>query len=282
MAIDFPVEQTVKKRYSVRTYENRPLTVEVKKNINTYLAALSNPFSVDVSFCLLESKTATNAAKLGTYGVIKGATDYIGATVVNSDFALEALGYGFEKLILYATSLGLGTCWLGGSFKRSEFAAAMCVKKDELFPVISPVGYPAPKKRLAESLVRKIGKMDQRKAWSDLFFKNDFTTPLVAADAGVYAFPLEMLRLAPSASNKQPWRVVQVNNTFHFYEAKTPGYGGRAAYDIQKVDIGISACHFHLAALEKGLTGNFVKQPEPSISVPENTHYIFSWVPMQS
>ena len=282
MELNFPVDQTVKERYSVRTYEDQPLTVEAKKNINAYIATLSNPFSINVSFCLLESKTEKNAPKLGTYGVIKGATDFIGATVVKSDFSLEALGYSFEKLILYATSLGLGTCWLGGTFNRSEFTAAMCVKKDELFPCISPVGYPAAKKRLAESIVRKIGKMDQRKTWSALFFNNDFSTPLVPTDAGVYTFPLEMLRLSPSASNKQPWRIVRSNNTFHFYEAKTPGYSDKAAYDIQRVDIGISACHFHLAAIEKGLTGNFVKQPQPNITVPEHSHYIFSWVPTQN
>ena len=277
MNLDFPIEKTVKARSSVRTYEDRPLTSETKAQINKYIGTLSNPFSADVSFRLLESKTAANGDKLGTYGVIKGAKDFIGATVAEGEFALEALGYSFEKLILYAASLGLGTCWLGGTFKRSEFTKAIAVKDNELFPAISPIGYPLGRKRLVESLARRIAKADIRKDWSELFFKNDFSRTLTQADAGDFAFPLEMLRLAPSAVNKQPWRIIQTENAYHFYKTKAPE-SSRASLDIQRVDIGIAACHFHLAALEKNLPGRFEKLPAPDISTPEHEQYIFSWV----
>ncbi|MBP8640425.1 MAG: nitroreductase family protein [Oscillospiraceae bacterium] len=277
MNLSFPIEEAVKTRSSVRTYEDRPLSFEVKEQINAYIGTLSNPFSVDVSFRLLESKSTANGEKLGTYGVIKGAKDFIGATVPEGEFALEALGYTFEKLILYAASLGLGTCWLGGTFKRSEFAKAMDVKSNELFPAISPIGYPFGKKRLIETLARRVAKADMRKDWSELFFKHDFSHPLTQADAAEYAFPLEMLRLAPSAVNKQPWRIIQTENADHFYKTKVPE-NSRASFDIQKVDIGIAACHFHLAALEKGLSGSFEKLSTPDIRTPENEQYIFSWI----
>ena len=278
MVLEFPLEKTVKTRYSVRTYTNQPLAAEMKENVNAYIRTLSNPFSSKVTFRLLESKTAVNAEKLGTYGMIKGAKDYIGATVEKGEGSLEALGYEFEKLILYVTSLGLGTCWLGGTFNRSEFARAMAVAENELFPAISPLGYPADKKRLTESLVRLVAKADQRKPWSALFFNKDFSVPLSEAEAGAYAFPLEMTRLAPSASNKQPWRIVRDENTYHFYEARAQGYSDRLGYDIQKVDLGIAACHFHLSALEKDLKGEFRRLPPPLFDTPENTPYIFSWV----
>lgn len=282
MKMDFPVEQTIKARHSVRTYEDRPLSVQEKEKLNTYIRSLSNPFSVPVNFHLLETEEAVNAKKLGTYGMIKGTKTFIGAAVPKSEFALEALGYDFEKLMLYAVSLGLGTCWLGGTFQRSEFAAAMHIQSNELFPAICPVGYPAGKKRLVESLVRMSAHSDQRKTWDSLFFKTDFCSPLTEAEAGTYAFPLSMLRLAPSASNKQPWRIVLTENALHFYEAKTPGYGNSFTFDIQKLDIGIAACHFHLAAMEKGLNGKFTKLPEPDITAPEHTQYIFSWVPAEA
>lgn len=277
MNLDFPIEKTVKSRSSVRTYEDRPLSSEVKEQINAYIGTLSNPFSVDVSFRLLESKTTANGEKLGTYGVIKGAKDFIGTTVPEGEFALEALGYTFEKLILYAASLGLGTCWLGGTFKRSEFAKAMDVKANELFPAISPIGYPFGKKRMVETLARRVAKADLRKDWGSLFFKNDFSQPLTQAEAGEFAFPLEMLRLAPSAVNKQPWRIIQAENAYHFYKTKAPE-NSRASFDIQKVDIGIAACHFHLAALERGLPGQFKKLSTPDIHTPEHEQYVFSWV----
>ena len=277
MKLDFQVEKTIKARSSVRTYEEKSLSKDDKDKLNSYIKSfLANPFSVNVLFRLLEQKDAVNGEKLGTYGVIKGASDFIGATVENSELALEALGYSFEKLVLYATSIGLGTCFLGGTFNRSSFAAAMEVKENELFPVISPVGYPFGKKRVKESLMRWAIKADKRKEWDELFFNEDFSSPLTEKDAGKYAFPLEMLRLAPSAANKQPWRVVQDKNGYHFYELKTIGDSNKL--DIQRVDIGIAACNFHMAALEKDLPGRFEKLKKPNIQATDNLKYIFSWI----
>lgn len=77
------------------------------------MAELTNPFSIDITFDLLKKEISANGEKLGTYGVIKGAQDFIAASVGKGELSLEALGYTFEELILYVTSLGLGTCWLG-------------------------------------------------------------------------------------------------------------------------------------------------------------------------
>ncbi|WP_024346384.1 nitroreductase family protein [Lacrimispora indolis] len=277
MKMDFPVEGTVKVRSSIRTYENRGLSKDDKDKINTYMDHLSNPFSVDVTFRLLEKATSSDGEKLGTYGVIKGAGNFIGASVADRDLALEALGYSFEKLVLYAASLGLGTCWIGGTFNRSSFSAAMNLKEGDLFPCISPIGYPIGRKRTLESLMRWASKSDQRKEWSELFFKQDFSQPLTKAEAGEYAFPLEMVRLAPSAVNKQPWRIVQDKDTYHFYLARTLK-SDNVKNDIQRVDIGIAVSHFHLAALEKGMEGTFQKLEKPEIQSQEQVQYIFSWI----
>lgn len=276
-SMDFPIEKTVRARHSVRTYENRVLSKQEQDQINACMAGLSNPFAIAVTFRLIEKKASAAGEKLGTYGVIKGAGDFIGASVADRDLALEALGYSFEKLILYATSLGLGTCWLGGTFNRSGFAAAMHLKEGELFPCVSPVGYPAGKKRMTESLVRWMAKSEQRKAWNELFFQQGFSQPLTQAKAGEFAFPLEMVRLAPSASNKQPWRIVQDKDAYHFY--KTGSLKSvNEKIDIQRVDMGIAACHFHLAALEKGLPGKFEKLATPEVQGPEPLQYVFSWI----
>jgi len=278
MKTEFPIEETVKTRYSVRTFQNQPLSSDTRAKLESYITTLSNPFAAGVTFRMLESKAAINEEKLGTYGMITGATDYFGATVSPGNLALEGLGYEFEKLVLYAASLGLGTCWLGGTFTRSEFAKAMNVKENDIFPAISPIGYPADKKSLKESLVRKFVKADKRKKWEDLFYNMNFASPLSPAEAGDYAFPLEMIRLAPSASNKQPWRIVKEGNAYHFYKSTAPGYSDKLGFDVQLVDMGIAACHFHMAAMEKDLAGEFKVLPVPAIDLPEYTGYIFSWV----
>ena len=277
MNVDFPVEKTVMARSSVRTYENRGLSTNEKDKLNAYIDNLTNPFSIDVTFRLLEKTASADGEKLGTYGVIKGAENYIGASAADKELALEALGYSFENLILYATSLGLGTCWLGGTFNRSGFAAAMNLKEGDLFPCISPVGYPTGKKRTLESVMRWVAKSGQRKEWNELFFKQEFSQPLTKVEAGDFAFPLEMVRLAPSAVNKQPWRIVQDKDTYHFYLTRTLKKDNEKI-DLQRVDIGIAACHFHLAALEKGLPGKFQKLVEPEIQSTDQVQYIFSWI----
>ena len=277
MNVDFPVEKTVMDRSSVRTYENRGLSTNEKDQLNTYIDNLTNPFSIDVTFRLLEKTASADGEKLGTYGVIKGAENYIGASAADKELALEALGYSFENLILYATSLGLGTCWLGGTFNRSGFAAAMNLKEGDLFPCISPVGYPTGKKRTLESVMRWVAKSGKRKEWNELFFKQEFSQPLTKVEAGDFAFPLEMVRLAPSAVNKQPWRIVQDKDTYHFYLTRTLKKDNEKI-DLQRVDIGIAACHFHLAALEKGLPGKFQKLVEPEIQSTDQVQYIFSWI----
>jgi len=279
MIFDTPIEEIIKKRISVRTFSDLPVTEEMTDRISKYISTLSNPFKTNVDFKLLESNAAINSAKLGTYGIIKGAKHYIGATVRDEDFALESLGYEFERTILFMTSLGLGTCWLGGTFKRGEFAKAMAVKEDELFPAITPYGYAADKRSFADSLVRYIAKGDSRKQWNELFFNQKFSAPLLTSDVGVFWAPLEMVRLAPSASNKQPWRIVKDENMYHFYEYKSPGYSKTFGYDIQRIDMGIAACHFQLAAIENDLRGEFAKLPDPIADLPEDTFYVFSWVP---
>ena len=278
MKLDFPIEETVNNRISTRTYQEREISESHKEKLMTYANALANPFGVPVSFQLLEVKGESNAHKLGTYGVIKGTKTFMGVTVPNDDFALEAVGYEFEQLVLYATHLGIGTCWLAATFNRDAFSTALNVKEGDLFPVISPIGYPAEKKRLTESLFRTTLKSNKRKGWDEIFFKNDFQTPLTERDAGEYKIPLEMLRLAPSATNSQPWRIVQENGRYHFYAKIDADSSEKNPIAIQRVDVGIGANHFHLSALEKNLPGRFEKLTDLDLVAPKNLRYLFSWV----
>jgi hypothetical protein len=93
------------------------------------------------------------------------------------------------------------------------------------------------------------------------------------------------VRWAPSASNKQPWRIVRNENAFHFYLSRTKGYGkGSLLFsllrivDLQRVDLGIAMCHFELTARELGFAGRWAVQ-DPDIAKPDDrTEYIVSWI----
>lgn len=268
--------ETIKRRRSVRTYQDKALEPDVREKLQRYMDNLENPFGQPVKKYMIDKKVATEGERLGTYGLIKGANTFLGISVPDTDLAHVAAGYEFENLILEATALGLGTVWLAATFNREGFASAMGIPKDELFPAISPVGYPAAKRSLTESLMRTAMRSSTRKEWDTLFFLNDFRTPLTKEMAGDYAEPLEMVRLAPSDKNTQPWRVLKSDNSFHFYVVRKSGIS-REEEIIKRVDAGIALSHFHQTALELGLKGHFRQAEQASVERPQNSCYIISW-----
>ncbi|TCL61793.1 putative nitroreductase [Hydrogenispora ethanolica] len=272
-----PITAIIKRRGSVRTYDGRQLPEEIKAELRRICTAADGPFAERVRIEFIEKITLGPAVKLGTYGVIQGAPSFLAAAVQKGDRPLEQLGFVFEKVILEATALGLGTCWLGGSFSRGDFARAMALAENEFIPIVSPVGYKKERRRLVDSLIRATAGSSRRKPWSELFFHQDFDRSLTEAEAGEYAEALEMVRLAPSASNKQPWRIVKDRAGLHFYEKHAAGYASMG-FDMQRIDLGIAMCHLQLAAAERGLAGRWVSQAPGIGEIPAHTEYIISWM----
>jgi hypothetical protein len=93
---------------------------------------------------------------------------------------------------------------------------------------------------------------------------------------------LEMVRLAPSASNKQPWRVIRKGQRWHFYLRRSQGYRKRnhslfGVADMQRLDIGIAMSHFEMTGIELGLKGNWELQ-DPGIVPQQGTvEYVATW-----
>ena len=59
---------------------------------------------------------------------------------------------------------------LASTLSRETFEKAMQVQEDEVLPVASPIEYPAKKKSIRESLMRKGLKVDDRISFEKLFF----------------------------------------------------------------------------------------------------------------
>ena len=276
MKLSIPVQETIKKRCSVRTFEPKSLLPADKEKLLHYMETLSNPFGAAVNLHIAEKGLNDKGEKLGTYGVIKGANTFLGVSIPQNESELLAAGYEFENLILYATDMGLGTVWLAATFSRDSFSSAMKIGKDDYFIAISPVGYPSDRPTVKEKLMRKTLKASSRKPWAELFFDERFHTPLTPERAGNYSAPLEMLRLAPSATNAQPWRVLKSGNAYHFYETHKKNVSQDEAM-IKQVDLGIGLSHFHQTALEIGLKGRFEEISEASDMAPEDFYYMISW-----
>lgn len=265
----FSAKDMIRKRKSVRTFDGKTLKNEDRLALEQYIQSQTNPFGVPVEFRLLDAKEYGLSSP-----VIVGTDLYLAAKVKRCKNYEIGFGYSFEHICLYAESLGLGTVMLAASLSRAAFEKAMNVQNDETLPVASPVGYPAQKKSIRESLMRKGLKADERIPFEQLFFDKQYGNPLTASSAGIYADALEMVRWAPSAANKQPWRAVVIGDTVHFYEYKS--MKDSPIGDIQKVDVGIALAHFDLTMQEEGHQGRFV-EADPGIALPENVHYIISF-----
>jgi hypothetical protein len=263
--------ETIKKRVSVRTFNKEKLKASVIEEIRSYISNISNPFGIPIEFQILDAKQNNLSS-----AVIIGGDTYVAAKYKKAENAEVAYGYTFEKFILYATSLGVGTVWLAATIDRNAFEKAVDLKEDEVLPVVSPIGYAASERSIRESIIRIRVKSDERFPFDKIFFKGDFKQGLQESDAGDWLLPLQMVRLAPSATNKQPWRLIVDGNRVHFYEEKTKGYANEKSGDMQKIDLGIAICHFEIAVNEQGLKGKFIKK-NPEIALPENTEYIITY-----
>lgn len=260
--------EAIKERRSVRTYTGEPLRSEHVTQIRQYINQLKTPFNAKARIELISIDVNGEPVKLGTYGWVKGACDYLVLIYEEAPFADTAAAYMFEDMLLFCTKLNLATCWIGGSFSRSDFKKQITLKPNEKLRIVSPVGYAGNKQRFLEKYIVRADKNHvSRKAFGELFFEGSFNTPLTEAAAGAVFTPLEMVRLAPSANNKQEWRVLRKNKVLHFYKKPYPMF--------DTIDMGIALCHFELTCKELGIEGHF----EQATDYPagDNLKYVISW-----
>lgn len=258
----------IKARRSVRTFDGKPVSAEDRQKLEAYMADVPNPFGIPVEFVLLD------AAEHGLSSpVITGESLYVAMKVDRGPYADVAVGWSFEKLVLYAWTLGIGTTWMGGTFKREVFEKAVGLGEGELMPIVSPLGYIAEKQSLREKMMRKGVGADSRVSAETFFFDRAWNVPFPLSPVDGTAELAEMVRWAPSAVNKQPWRIIAADGCFHFYLNHDKGYISEKVGDMQKIDMGIALCHMAAGLDEQGKTPE-VFVGDPGIKVPDGVEYI--------
>jgi hypothetical protein len=283
-----PIRDLIESRFSCRTYAERPIEEEKQRLLIDFMSPpQTGPFGTTARFEFVVATEQDRAALkgLGTYGLIRGNAGFIIGAMSPAQKNLEDFGYLMECIVLRATDLDLGTCWLGGNFTRSGFSKRIAATSEQEVPSVVSVGHVGA--RFArDSMIRRIAGSAHRFPWATIFFAGQFGTPISREAAGAYAVPLDMVRLAPSASNKQPWRVVKEagQDIFHFFLQRTKGYNSSLLTkllkmsDLQRIDMGIAMSHFELTAKELNLTGGW-KIADPGLEQPDElTEYTVSWV----
>ncbi len=145
------------------------------------------------------------------------------AVIATGDAPESAVNAGVsgEMLLLRAVELGLGGCWVSGTFKRGQTGVQL--KPGEKLLALIALGVPAQEPSLP--IARK------RKELAAICPEHEALCPALREAA-------EYVRIAPSAMNLQPWRFTMLSD-----RAVTLAVAAGA----QRMDLGIALCHVALA-----------------------------------
>lgn len=240
--------EAMKTRRSVRSFNGESLTITQKTILKEAIQNTWSPFDGAVSI-LLKTFDLRAGYKPSTYGTIKGASEFLLMAIGDGEMSELAAGFRFEQVVLKAWEVGLGTCWIAATFKGSDFEKSESWPEGETLKIVSPVGTAAEKQSVRERLTRFAIGSKNRRPFDEMFFCGNFETPV--PDDNRFHEALEMMRLAPSSTNSQPWRAVVEGNSVHFY------YVPKSKASV--LDMGIGICHFVETEKFNGNSGRFEK-----------------------
>jgi nitroreductase len=153
---------------------------------------------------------------------------------------LENVGFIGQQIELELQSKGLGTCWWGMKKPKKEYK-----KNDGLSCVITmTAGLP----QKAETRTYPGGFI--RKAASEIIAGNAKTDCLTDN-------LIEVVRIAPSAVNLQPWLIEKAGNQYNFYIRKPKGMMEKLIKDMRHIDMGIAMAHLYIKAKADGANVSF-------------------------
>jgi nitroreductase len=154
---------------------------------------------------------------VGSYGLIQNAPHLlVGILPEESDRARIDLGFVLEQVVLEATRLGLGTCWITGTYNAEKAGDAVALEVGEVAAAVCALGYPAEEGygRLHTRIVRRLAGGHKRKPLTDIVFSARWQDPWSPEEADpALVTVLKHARLAPSAHNGQPWRFIVGDET---------------------------------------------------------------------
>jgi len=196
------------------------------------------------------------ANAIGFYGNIKNAPAFLAFIGDISDPNVqEKMGYTGEGIVLEATSLGLSTCWVALTYNAKSVSTIINLKSSEKLLSVSAVGYSVEKWTFEEKLFTAFGAMHRRKPLSAMVTGIPAQRQPEWAKAATTA-----ARLAPSATNRQPWTFDVQQDSITISINKT----GMELNVPKRLDCGIAMLHIELGALSCGVQGKweFLEQPQ--------------------
>lgn len=241
------IKKIISERVSVRTFDpDKPVPADVIGMMRSAVTDANSPFGGEFTIKLAEFQLKGPQSP-GTYGTISGASWYLLMGIGDDELSALSAGYAMERVVLRATELGLGSCWIALTFKKDDFEREVKMPDGEPLRIISPLGYAASKRRLLERMTRAVIRSSSRRSMNELFSFGRWGNDV--PEDNKFFQPLAMMRLAPSAKNTQPWRaLVEGENVWFYYVKKS---------EASMLDVGIGLCHFDLTLRSGGVEGEW-------------------------
>lgn len=217
------LSEAIQQRHSCRSYRNEPLPEEVLAPLREKIGEYNEVGDLHIQLVTEEPKAFTGIL---SYGVFKGVRNYLVMAGRKAEDLDERVGYYGEQLVLMAETLGLSSCWVGLTYRKTP---AFSLGHDEKLVCVIALGYGegTPRQHKVKTVEELSNASDLSPKW---FLK------------GVQA-----AQLAPTAVNQQK---------FYFEFAGLQGSGkpvvkvrrGFSMVGYTRVDLGIVKCHFEIGA----------------------------------
>jgi nitroreductase len=214
--------EAIRSRHSVRRYKAAPIETELIEKLNQEITACNEESGLHIQLILNDPECFDTL--FAHYGRFENAVNYI--ALVGSgpkDEVYERCGYYGERLVLFAETLGLKTCWVAGSYGKGKCKAV--VNDDEKLACVISIGYGAtdgvPHRSKPVSKVCNV-KAEEMPDW--------------------FREGVEAALLAPTAINQQQF-LISLADGEPVIKAKRGPYN--------RIDLGIVKYHFEVASGRK-------------------------------
>lgn len=225
--------EAIANRVSRRNYTGEPIAKDVLERISVFVQECNRLSGLDAA--LLEDGSAGFRSVKKTYGMFSNVrTVILLKGQADMPHFMEKAGYYGEELMLRLVTLGLGTCWVGGTFDREAYT----IPENEEICCAITVGHVS-RPGIKDSMMINMNHT-KRKPLSE---RLDSDCPLEELPVWVRE-GMDAVIMAPSAVNRQ-------KPHFYFQDGRiTADVTNDYKYDL--IDLGIAKFHFSVGAGGQG------------------------------
>lgn len=133
------LQEAIKSRHSIRSYLSKPITEDIRKELNAEIDACNQEGNLHIQLVTEERKAFSSM--LAHYGKFSGVENYlVMAGKTDADLA-GRIGYYGERIVLNAQMMGLNTCWVALTYSKGSMKKNIQLQKNEKVVCVISLGY---------------------------------------------------------------------------------------------------------------------------------------------